>query len=329
MVEILVLCLAIAAVIWSWVDAVSAPESLAQDRAQGGVAFAHVCAELAGAIWAVAVLVELVRNVLDLPHRALEPLDWLVAAISTAVIAGYLGDGRARFPLRALYLAAFTWIGMSLVRMGHAPGRFVVWAGSCDWTGFLLVSALVGWALRRYPGISSRLRVPGGVERWSGTWFRWAQAALAAACVGVICWILIDPAFDSMGGDVALFGLSGRFTGCPAALMLLGTTIVMAWQTCDRWRAAWQYTALGMGVLFSCSIGWARLDALSDEAWWRRGYYFLISISMMTLLTCFGLARVLPHSGDWLARARRAAPLLAALALLLATVTVARLLFAG
>jgi hypothetical protein len=43
---------------------------------------------------------------------------------------------------------------------------------------------------------------------------------------------------------------------------------------------------------------------------------------MMTLLTRVGLARVLPRSGDWITRARRAAPVFGGLALLMLAVVV-------
>ena len=44
----------------------------------------------------------------------------------------------------------------------------------------------------------------------------------------------------------------------------------------------------------------------------------MISAAMMTLLTGFGLPQVLPGSGDWIARARRAAFVFGGLASLLA-----------
>ena len=49
-------------------------------------------------------------------------------------------------------------------------------------------------------------------------------------------WIALDFSFDDMGQDVALFGLAGRQATCSAALMLVGATILMAWQSSGRWR---------------------------------------------------------------------------------------------
>ena len=215
-------------------------------------------------------------------------------------------------------------LGLLLIYRDLSPGRFVIWTGICEWTGFLLVAALLGWALQRFPAVATRLQIPGGTRHGSGPWFCWAQAGLSAVSVALIGWILLDPAFDALGQGTALFGLSGRLTSCPAALMLLGTTILMAWQTRGGWRGTWQYATLAAAVLLTSSIGWARLDPASEAPWFRRATSVFVSVSMMTLLTSVGLARVLPHSGDWLIRARRATPVFGGLALLLAAIILIR-----
>ncbi len=213
---------------------------------------------------------------------------------------------------------------MLLIYRDLSPGRLVIWTGICEWTGFLLVAALLAWTRQRFPAVATTLRVPGNTRPGSGQWFCWAQACLSAACVALIVWILLDPAFDALGHGTALFGLSGRLTSCPAALMLLGTAILMAWQTHGRWRAFWQYATLAVAVLLTNSIGWARLDPAAGAPWFRRATYVFVSVSMMTLLTSFGLARVLPHSGDWLIRAHRATPVFGGLALLLGAIILIR-----
>jgi hypothetical protein len=179
----------------------------------------------------------------------------------------------------------------------------------------------LGWILRRFPRVVTALRISGDTARWSGEWFCRSQAALAVLAIVLIGWILLDPAFDSMGAGTALLGLAGHQAGCPAVLMLVGTAIVMAWQTQGTWRAIWQYAALAAGVMFTSSIGWSHINATTDAPWSRRATYLLMSASMMTLLTGFGLSRVLPNSGDWLVRARRATVVFGGLALLLAAVS--------
>jgi hypothetical protein len=156
--------------------------------------------------------------------------------------------------------------------------------------------------------VAGALRIPGGEQRWSSCWFFRAQLALVSTAAVITAWISLDLSFESMGADQALLGFSGRATSCPAALMLLGATIIMAWQSSGTRRAVWQFLALGAGVLFTCSIGWARSDATSGTPW--RDYFLTLAVStsMMTLMTGFGLARVLPRSGDWIVRARQAMP---------------------
>jgi hypothetical protein len=225
---------------------------------------------------------------------------------------------------QVLYVAGWTLLGTLLICRGLSPGRPMIWTGICEWTGFLLVAALLSWALQRFPAVATRLYIPDNAHHGPGQWFCWAQACLSMASATLIVWILLDAAFDELGHGSALFGLSGRLTSCPAALMLLGTVILMAWQTRTRWRAAWQYATFAVAVLLTSSIGWARLDPAADTPWFRRATYVFVSASMMTLLTSFGLARVLPGSGDWLVRARRATPVFGALALALGAIILIR-----
>ena len=131
------------------------------------------------------------------------------------------------------------------------------------------------------------------------------QALLVLTDATLAVWIAADVSFDGLGAGVALFGLSGRLVACPAALMLLGTAILMAWQSQGRWRAGWQYAALGLGMLFTTTIGWATMDAATASPWLHRSVNLLISASMMTLMTGVGLGRVLPRRSDWIPRGRR------------------------
>jgi hypothetical protein len=324
LIQILVLCLAIASARWWLFDALHGTRAPRVGLAGRERVFSHAVVQLAAALWALTVSVHVLRDVRNAPHRDLQPLDWLAAAATLMAIVIHLWDRTARFPLRGLYLAGLTLIGMSLLHRDLSPGRFLIWTGICELTGFMLVTALLGWVLPQFPAIAAVLRVPDNAQRWSGKWFCYAQACLAAASVLLIGWILLDPAFHTLGKNTALFGLSGRLTSCPAALMLLGTTILMAWQTRAGWRAGWQYAALSAAVLFTSSIGWARLDTAAAAPWFRRGTYLLMSVSMMVLLTGFGLARVLPNSGDWVIRARRATPVFGGLALLLAAIALTR-----
>jgi len=216
------------------------------------------------------------------------------------------------------YWLALVAVAYVIVQRGVTPTRFLFWLGLCDLAGFLIVTALLGWA---FTG-ARRLREIGPSTRPSPRWFVGAQAVLCAFCALVAIWVSLDISFDGMGRDVALFGLGGRRAGCSATLMLLGTAVLMAWQTAGPTRAIWQYAAFASGILFTSSLGWSRIEASAASGspaglWLARGETLLVSAGMMTLMTGYGLARFLPADTDWVPRARRAMPVCAAIALLM------------
>ncbi len=320
LLTVMVVFLATASAVWAIFAARYGTSVSGKRSDQCGIMPSHLLAALAAALFGLVVTVYVVNDLLNRPHHDPQPLDWLALATTCVAITVHLWDATARFPLWGLYAVGFMLDGMLLVQRDLSPGRFFVWTGTCELTGLLLVAAQLGWTWQRLPVIAAVLKIPGGADRWRGQWFCWTQAVLAAVAVLLIAWILLDPSCDDMGEGKALFGLSGHWASCPAGLMLLGMSILMAWQTRGRWRGGWQYAAMCAGILFTSSIGWARINSTFPEAWSKRILDLLVSASMMTLLTRFGLARVLPWSGDWITRARRAAPVFGSAALLLAIV---------
>ena len=250
----------------------------------------------------------------------------LAASVTTGVVA--LRRRQQAFVYLSgllLYALGLAALGLGEIQRGYSPAKFFVWGGVCEWAGFVLVAALLGWTLRSIKPVADALGTADASARSAGEWFPRSQALLAAAVAVLAAWIALDFTFDGMGEGIALLGWSGRRAGCPAALMLVGAAILMAWQTAGAWRAGWQYAALSAGVLFTSSLGWARLDsavahAAGDSPWLHRSLNLLISASMMTVLTRFGLARVLPRQSDWIPRARRVTPVFGGLALLLLAV---------
>ncbi len=235
--------------------------------------------------------------------------------VAASVLVSFF-DGRSRDVLARTYAYALSALGVAQTLRGFAPGRFFNWGIASDLAAFVLVTALVGWLLRtltRNIKLGQRLR-QGRI--WPVAWFNRSQASLALLAASLTTWVLIDFSFDGVGEGVALFGLSGRATGCTSALMLLGASILMAWQSQGKWRAAWQVAAILAGLLFTSSIGWARIAApqLDEDVWLPHSTSLLISASMMTMMTRFGLARVLPSQSDWIPRARRLSPYLGGLA---------------
>ena len=320
LISINVLCLAIGSILWMLLDAVC-PAGVPHLTFKGRrVVCAHLAAVLAVGLLGLVSAIAVGGAVFSLPRLTPQPLDWIALAITSAAVAVSFWDRDARFSPAGLYWLALTAISMGEIQRGYWPGTFFLWGAVCEWPGLMIVAALVGWSFRRFPLAAALLRIPEERTYWPDVWFNISQALLATVTAVLAVWISIDSTFDVMGTDIALFGLSGRMTCCPAALMLVGAAMLMAWQNNGAWRAAWQYAAMVAGVLFTTSVGWARLDAGSanaDALWLDRSVNLMISIAMMSLLTRFGLARVLPRSGDWLTRARLAAPIFGGLAFLL------------
>ena len=322
---VLAFCFAAGAAIWTLLDTATHGGVPRYRLGQRSVRFAHLAVQAALVLLAWTVFRGLARVLRDEPQLVLHGADWFALSATIVALAATLWDRTARFSVAGLYAAVLIAVGMGQIHRGFAPARFLLWVAACDLAGLVLVAALIGWGWSQLAPTSgefsgrwgSRLRIPESSCRWSAAWFRCAQALLAGTAAALTVWIAADLGFDGTGQGMALFGLAGRSAACPAALMLLGTAILMAWQNRGGWRAGWQYAALASGVLFTTSLGWATMDASTASPWLHRGGNLLISASMMTLMTGFGLGRVLPRHSDWIARGRRAMPVFAALALVL------------
>jgi hypothetical protein len=267
----------------------------------------------------ILVAIEAARGVLSRPSNELLPMAWIALAATVAAALLCLRNPAVTCSVAPLYWLGLIAIGIAWVQRGYWPGRFFVWGALCDLAGWALVAALIGWS---WPLLRASGKPPlDQPSRRSFAWFGRAPAGLIGVTAVLTAWIAVDFAFERTGGDLALFGLAGRAAAGPAALMLVGATILMAWQSDGAWRRGWQYAAMATGVLFTSSVGWARMDPglANDDSrvWLARTEVLLVSTAMMTFLTRIGLARFLPAGSDWIDRGRRAAPIFAALALIL------------
>lgn len=322
LLQINVVCFSIGCAVWVLLDRVH-PVGVPHANWSGRtLSFARLGATLAVGLLGLVVATGVARQVMDLPHLELTALDWAALCTATGAVVVCLWDDAGPFPLAGLYVLGLVAISMMDIARNFSPGRYFLWGSMCEWAGFVLVAALIGWSLPRLKRIAVLLRISGMRVRWSTGWFNTAQALLAASTAVITAWISVDSSFDGMGEDVAWVTLPGRPAACGAALMLVGGSILMAWQTRGSWRAAWQYASMTAGVLLTSSVGWASLDAVSDpslvrELWLHRSETLMITTGMMTFMATIGFPRILPRAGDWITRGRRAAPVFGCLALLM------------
>jgi hypothetical protein len=313
-----VLCLAVGSAVWSVVGRAhleGAPHAVFEARLWP---FAHLAAQAALGLLGLVVALSVGSELLDLRHVAIARLDWVALLATGAAVALCLWDASARFPLAGLY--ALGLMAILLARCASDfPPREYLWTISCELGGFALVAAAVGWLLPQLRPAARALAVPleteAGDRRWSADWFPVAQTILGGLVAVMATWISLDRRLDGMAEGRALFGLAGRLAGWPAALMLLGTAILMAWQTRDTRRRAWQYAAFASGVLLSCALGWALLASASAAYWLHASVNLMVAAAMITVLAGVGLAKILPGAGDWIDAGRRATPAFALLAL--------------
>jgi hypothetical protein len=320
LVAINVLCLAVGSGVWSALGLLlpnAVPHGQLADRP---IKYAHLAAWAAVATILVVTLLGIGRDLLGRPFPPVEVLGWLGLAAAAVAMAALLWDRSSRLALLGLYLLALAADGMYLRARAFSPTLLYIWAPLCELAAVALVAALIGWAAPRGRAVWRLLQITHEPGDRSPSWFVAAQAALGAFVAGMAAWIAIDFRFDGIGEGMAVLGITGRNGALPAALMLLGAAIVMAWQTAGAWRRGWQYASLAAGVLLTSSLGWSQLSSeagtlTAAAPWLHRSVTLLLSCSTMTLLSGFGLGLVFSRRSDWAAAGRRAMPWFGAIAL--------------
>jgi len=313
--SITVVCLSSLSVICSLIDRLRsrATEKQARSGREATDSFAGRAARVTSAI-AVGILTAgmgfvFVRSTIGFPHAEITVREWIALGAAAFAVAATLWDPLSRLPLAGSYILGFIAIAMVDVARGFAPGLFFLWGSFPEWAALMMVAAFVGWGLTKLKRLPTRLRIPNHDGRWSATWFPAAQAIVTAVTASIAAWVSFDFIVDGLGAELSAVFLTGRGAACPSLLMLLGGTILMTWQTTGRWRAFWQYATLAIGVLFTSSIGFARVDAASTDISQQRLFALIISTGMMTLMTSFGLARIAGRASDWGPRGRSVMPL--------------------
>jgi len=223
----------------------------------------------------------------------------LPLAVVMAALVGHVMRHRSALTIvaaEAYTLALVAEVFVLTVR-GLPPVQWI-WTLAPELAGVMLTAACVAWALPRLDrrwGLWHRLGIPRPAAVGNARWFHVAQATAGLLVAGLVLWITLDVGIDGLGADVALFGLSGRLAGPPSALMLLGTTIVMA--SLGRGREAsdsdgfrpdaagsdrlfasfWRQSALVAGLLLNCAVGWATLSVAPGTLGHQAGLMKMLS----------------------------------------------------
>jgi hypothetical protein len=308
LVDMNVLALAAGSIIWALIQIIY-PQGIAHPRRNDKpLPFAHLAAAAGLAALGALAAVNVTLDLMKLEHEAIVPLGWYVVAAIAAAIMLLVWDRAARLPLLGLYVSGLTAIAMQW-DYWQEPRRMTCLRAGADLAAFAIITALVGWLLPKARWICRWLRIPDEADRWPGQWFMQIQAFVACVAGALGVWVALDFGFDGVAKGVALFGLSGRLVGITTMLMVLGAAIVMAWQAKSAWRVQWQYASFIAGLFFLSSLRWAGIDPAQAGPWLHRGVVLLVSAAMMTLLSSFGLRKVISSKSDWIGIGRRMTPL--------------------
>ena len=265
------------------------------------------------AVWGVT------RGLLGYSLPELQPLAVGMALAVGGAVVSSLWDRNWRYPVMGLFVFGLAGVGLGQVESRLFAGS-LFYLGQCRRSGSVFVGdGSHAWLLSRSGRLAGWLKIPRTSDRWSMTGFGTCQAILIVAVATQAVWISLDISFEGLGEGVALFGLSGRLAACSIALMLLGSSVLMAWQSTGTARAGWQFATFAAGLLFTTTVGWSRIETTGGPLtvpaeWLPYATALLLSASMMTVMTRFGLAVVLRAAAigsrelDWHLRSSAAWP---------------------
>ncbi len=276
----------------------------------------HLVVLAAVSLMLVLVTVGAVGNIFIDYRVPVGQLDGICLLVVAAAVVFCLWDSSARFPLAALYFLGLAAEGLWLRYREMGPREYL-WNLAPEVGGVMIVAGILGWWFSRMGRVWRALGIL-NEERWSADWFHLCQAFFGVIVASLAFWVAFDVQNDGVGTETALFDFHGRRTGPPTSLILLGVAITMAWQAQGSRRRVWQTAAFGAGFLLNLTLGLASLDATvgapaAMAPWLNRCAILVTGAAMLTLLSHFGLKRVLPRSGDWLAVGSDVAPVFGAI----------------
>jgi hypothetical protein len=297
LVQVNVLCLALASAFWSVAELVRRRTG-ALDLRGGWLPFSHLAAGVA--VCALAALAGL-GVTLDFTGAGMPtagPLTWASLAACACALGACLRDPDAHLPLAGLYLLGLSALALLLHGIAPTPR----WLAGALLASYVLLAAVL-WALgRREDGLGLTLRRAVLVEASWGLWFAPAQALLASAALALSVWTCVSAAT-----------VAQREMGALAVGLLLPAGLLMERAHKSR-RLLLQYAILALGVLLTVEASWAWLDPGAATFWLYRTGLLLTVFTLMTILYGIILVRSLPPQSGWADVSRQTGTLLGALA---------------
>ena len=161
LLQVNVVSLSLAGLSWTLLDRFPIVRVPHVERAGGRtIRFGHLATVLAVGMLGLAVVAGVARCLTSLPPAGLTVLDWIALGSATGAVVALLWDPAARFPLAALYGLGLAALGMMEMARGLSPGLFFLWGGFSVWAAFVIIAALVGWALPKFRRVPVWLRIP-------------------------------------------------------------------------------------------------------------------------------------------------------------------------
>ncbi|MEA1951256.1 MAG: hypothetical protein U9N87_07725, partial [Planctomycetota bacterium] len=312
--EVNALCLAATAVVWTVVDMLLKNRPSVMQT--GGVKWPYAQVAIRAALGMLGTLAAVLvyQNVLGMDHPLPNRFTWISLASVAAALVVLVWDRSSWVTLSGMYTLGLVTIALGLVR-AELERVDIIWLGMIELGGFVLVAALVGWALPGLWPLWQRL----GIHRESrgillNEWFPVWQLIIAGVAGVGAAWIAIDFRFEE-AGHTGLSWMSGRLFAAVAVAALIGTGVLMAQQTQRHWREVWQYVAAAASALLLACLGWALLPIEQAAPWLHRAAVLMIACTATSVAAAGGLRPLLPKSSDWIDAGRRVVAPLAALAL--------------
>jgi hypothetical protein len=296
------LCLGLASACWSALELGLQSRTPTLNLRGRLPAFAHLAAVLSLGILGFIVAVCVGSDVAEGGLEAVGALPWAALGATAVALVLLLWDRSALFAIGGLYVLGLAAIGMTLHTFNLDP-KSLGWFAALAMAGYVLLTALVGWAAPQAKEFWRAVGLPDRRLSWPEAWFPVAQSAVALVVAGLSVWM-------SLAFPEPLQRLAGTLT----VVLLVAAGVLLAHTARGRWATDLRYATLVVGLVAVAEASWALLDPAQNGLWLHRSILLMTALALMTWLYGAGLPRILGQPNEWAACGRRISPVLDVLA---------------